>query len=316
MVYTDLGGTNEKVSAIGFGGWAIGGHGYGEVNDSQSISAIHKALDLGINFFDTADVYGFGHSEEVLSKALRNQIGKVVVGTKFGVRWDKNGKTFKDCSPVYVRKALEGSLRRLKTDCIPLYQLHWHDGITPLSDVFGTLFRLQDEGKIRHVGCSNIPHSVFYGSSAAGRVASAQLPYSLVYRDSSSDICLYRRQCGMTTIVYGVLSRGWLSGKYDKSSDFGDKDTRRTDSKFQDNLNQHGAIVEGIKNISAKYRKTSCQVAIRWVLDNPSISCALVGAKSKEQVLENCGAIGWDLQKDDWEHLGSLFHRGENEVGE
>jgi aryl-alcohol dehydrogenase-like predicted oxidoreductase len=306
MEFIHLGETGDKISVIGFGGWAIGGHGYGNVEDSQSIAAINKALDLGINIFDTADVYGFGHSEAVLSKALGPRIKDVVVSTKFGVRWDDSGRTYKDCSVGYLRKALEGSLRRLKTDCISLYQLHWHDGVTPLSDVFAALVHLQEEGKIRHIGCSNIPSSVFCDIAVSGKVVSAQLQFSLGFCQSLNDLAAYQEQHGMATLVYGVLMRGLLSGKYGRGSSFGERDTRGGDPNFWEDMDRNASIVEGIKKISSKYRKSPSQVAIRWVLGNSTVSCALVGIKSEEQVLENAGAVGWDLEREDWDYLSSL----------
>jgi aryl-alcohol dehydrogenase-like predicted oxidoreductase len=296
----------DRISVVGFGGWPIGGHGYGPVEDSRSVAAVHKALDLGITLFDTADVYGFGRSEEILAKALGRRIQDVVLATKFGVRWDGSGRTWKDCSPEYLRIALEGSLRRLKTDCLPLYQIHRHDGVTSLSDVFDALFRLREEGKIRHIGCSNIPSSVFRDTIISGKIDSAQLQYSLAYQDSSQDLVAYRGQDRMATLVYGVLARGLLTGKYGKNSIFGEGDTRGEDSNFRENMDRNSLIVHAIRKVSAKYRKTPGQVAIRWVLENPSVSCALVGVKSEEQVLENAGAVGWFLEKEDRDYLGAL----------
>ena len=310
MDYTNLGDTGEKISVIGFGGWAIGGHGYGAVEDSRSIAAIRRALDSGINFFDTADVYGFGHSEEVLSKALGPGIKDVVVATKFGVRWDESGRTIKDCSVGYLRNALEGSLKRLKTDCVSLYQLHWHDGVTPLSAVFEALLRLREEGKIRFIGCSNIPSSDFSRISGSGNVVSSQLKLSIVSRQSMKDLTEYHGRHGMTTLVYSVLARGLLSGKYGKGSRFGEHDTRGTDPDFRKNLDRNSEIIEGVKKVAAKYRKTPSQVAIRWVLEQPSVSCALVGVKTEEQVAENTGAAGWRLEKGDHEYLGALGGSG------
>lgn len=310
MEYADLGGAGEKISVVGFGGWAIGGHGYGKVEDTRSIVSIYKALDCGINLFDTADVYGFGHSEEILTKALGDRIKDVVVSTKFGVRWDDSGRTYKDCSVGYVRKAVEGSLRRLKTDCISLYQLHWHDGVTPLSDVFAALARLQEEGKIRHIGCSNIPSSVFSDMAVAGKVVSAQLQFSIGFCQSLNDLAAYRKRHGMATLVYGVLMRGLLSGKYGRSASFGEGDTRREDPNFREDMDRNASIVEGIIKISSKYCKSPSQVAIRWVLENTMVSCALVGIKSEEQVLENAGAVGWHLEKEDWDYLSSLGGSG------
>lgn len=313
MEYEKLGSTGTSISRIGFGCWAIGGHGYGDVEDPRSIAAIRRALDLGVTFFDTADVYGFGHSEEVLSKALETRIKDVIVATKFGVRWDESGRTVKDCSIGYIRKALEGSLRRLKTDCVTLYQLHWHDGVTPLSVVFEALFRLQEEGKIRHIGCSNIPSSVFRKISGSGNVASAQLQFSLVFRQSMEDLAVYHEQQGMATLVYGVLARGLLSGKYGQASKFGERDTRGTDPDFRKNLDRNAGMIEGVNKVSAKCRKTPSQVAIRWVLEHPSVSCALVGVKTEEQVSENAGAAGWRLEQEDRDYLDSLG--GSHEIG-
>jgi myo-inositol catabolism protein IolS len=310
MEFKHLGETGDKISVIGFGGWPMGGHGYGKVEASESIAAVHKALDMGINLFDTADVYGFGHSEEVLSKALGDRIQDVVLSTKFGVRWDESGRTYKDCSVGYIRKALEGSLRRLKTDSISLYQLHWHDGVTPLADVFAALVRFQEEGKIRHIGCSNIPSSVFREIAGLGKVVSAQLQFSLGFCKSWNDLAAYQERHGMATLVYGVLMRGLLSGKYGRGASFGERDTRGEDPNFREEIDRNARIVEGIKKISSKYRKSPSQVAIRWVLENPIVSCALVGIKSDEQASENAGAVGWHIEKEDWDYLRSLGEGG------
>lgn len=306
MIYTSLGQREDAISVIGFGGWAIGGHGYGKVDDSQSIVAVNKALDLGITIFDTADVYGFGHSEEVLGKALGRRVKDILVATKFGVRWNDSGKTVRDCSVAYIRQALEGSLGRLKTDCIPLYQLHWHDGVTPLSDVFEALQRLREEGKIRYVGCSNISTSDFRGSADTGTVVSAQLPFSVVSRQSSNDLDVYHRRYGMATLAYDVLARGLLSGKYGKDTRFREGDTRGRDPEFLENLDRNRAVVEGIRSVAVQYGRTPSQVAIRWVLEHPAVSCALVGMKTVEQVSENAGAVGWRLEEGDRAYLGSL----------
>ena len=149
MEYAKLGLSDLRVSRIGFGCWAIGGHGYGKTDDKESIKAIQKALHLGINFFDTADVYGFGHSEEILCKALGSQKDNVIIATKFGVNWDERGNTFYDCSPKRVTEALEGSLRRLKIDCIPVYQIHWYDNVSPILETLEVLKKYQESGKIQ-----------------------------------------------------------------------------------------------------------------------------------------------------------------------
>lgn len=307
MEYQKLGLTDLEVSRIGFGCWAIGGHGYGNVDDSESIKAIHKALDLGINFFDTADVYGFGHSEEILSKALCAQKDKVVIATKFGVAWDQNGKTFKDCRPKRLVKALEDSLMRLKLDCIPLYQVHWQDGKTLIEDVMEALLKCRDAGKIRYIGCSNLPLNLIERASRISHLASIQSHFNIAHQENELFLrdCYYGKQIG--TIAYGVLARGLFSGKYDNNSSFGANDTRSNDEDFkgvaiEKNLN----IVKELEKVGRQYQKTPSQVAIRWVLDTPFVTCCIIGAKSPSHVVTNIGAIGWQMDKVDLQFLSSL----------
>lgn len=176
MEYKKLGHSDIEVSRIGFGCWAIGGHGYGKVDDRDSMLAIQKAVDLGINFFDTADVYGFGHFEEILSKALGSKRHDVVIATKFGVNWDNNGKTFLDCSPGRIETAIDASLRRLKLEMIPLYQIHWYDNVTPLEEVLLQLKRCQEIGKIRYIGLSNFPIALLVEFLNTYSIEAIQMP--------------------------------------------------------------------------------------------------------------------------------------------
>ncbi len=304
MEYRRLGKTDLTVSRIGFGCWAIGGHGYGAVSDDGSIKAVQKALDLGINFFDTADVYGFGHSEEILGKALGGKRNEVIIATKFGVNWDKNKRTFKDCSPERVVEALEASLRRLKIDCIPLYQMHWHDGVTPIFETMEALLKCKEEGKIKYIGGSNFSFELTKEAMKTGTIDSIQLPYNVINKNWSDEIVHYVSELKLGVIAYQVLARGLLAGKFNKNTQFGPQDTRSFDkdfqgSKFIKNLN----IVRKMQKIALKYGKTTSQLTIRWVLDNPNVSCTLVGALTPIQVVDNCGALGWKIQLDDFESL-------------
>ena len=308
MEYKRLGSTNLEVSRIGFGCWAIGGHGYGSVDDSKSIKAIQKALDMGVNFFDTADVYGFGHSEEILGKALGGKRNEVIIATKFGVNWDKNKRTFKDCSPERVVEALEASLRRLKIDCIPLYQIHWHDEKTPIEDVMGTLLKCRDAGKILHIGCCNFSKDLILKASEILRVESYQCLYNLAKRQNENIIKDSSEELGISMLAYGVIGRGVFSAKYNKDSQFGENDTRMNDSDF------HGAqydknilIAEKLSEIGKKYGKSPAQVAIRWVLENSNVTCAITGSKTPEQVYENVGSTGWSLDQSDMELIDSVI---------
>jgi aryl-alcohol dehydrogenase-like predicted oxidoreductase len=304
--YQELRGTDLEVSKIGFGCWAIGGYDRDDVNDRDSIASIHKALDLGINFFDTADVYGFGYSEDILSKGLGSLRNKVVIATKFGVSWDENHNTYRDSSGKRAVEAIEESLRRLKIDCIPLYQIHWYDGKTPISETLEALEKCQKAGKIRHIGCSNFPYDLVLEANKTHRLRVIELMYSFAQRDLEADIKRSFEELEMGTIAYGVLGRGLFSGKYDANAKFGRCDSRSRDENFQgEKLQNNLDIVRVLKKVADKYDKTPSQVAIRWVLDNPCLTCALTGARRPEQIVDNAGALGWNLQEKDWELLAS-----------
>lgn len=301
MEFTILGKTDLSISRVGFGCWAIGGHGYGKVDDSDSMTAVHAALDAGINFFDTSDVYGLGHSETVLVKALGTRAKDVVIATKFGVRWDELGRTHRDCSPAHIVRAVESSLRRLKLDCIPLYQLNWYDGVTPLERIIETLEGCRAAGKIRYLGFSNM-NCLEWGNHLE-RFESSQIPYSLNDSRYSHELS-HIASAGLSALVYGVLSRGLFSGRYDLRRPYEEGDTRARDPNFSERLPSNLALLEKLKVLAAKYRRTAGQVAIRWVLDHPASICALVGMKTRDQVLENVDASGWRLEPEDWNWLG------------
>lgn len=304
MEYAKLGYTQLEVSRIGFGCWAIGGHGYGYVDDNVSKRAIRKALDLGINFFDTANIYGFGHSESLLSEALGEQRHEVVIATKVGLNWDREGRTYRDCSPRNILKSLEESLRRLKIDCIPLYQVHWHDDKTRIDDIMDTLGRCQASGKIRYIGCGSFPAELIDAACSLGKLVSMQALYNLKRRENEKTMenCFYRHKIGV--LSYQVLGRGLFSGKYGINSSFGENDTRNKDLEFGDKeLKKNIAISRVLEEVGARYGKSAVQTAIRWVLDKPFVTCALVGAKSPDQVEENAGALGWSLDEEDLKRL-------------
>jgi aryl-alcohol dehydrogenase-like predicted oxidoreductase len=304
MEYQKLGDTDLEVSKIGFGCWAIGGYNYDGVDDRDSVAAIHKALDLGINLFDTADVYGFGYSEKILSRGLGSLRDKVIIATKFGVAWDENNNTYRDCSGKRVIEALEGSLRRLKIACIPLYQIHCYDDSTPISETMESLEKCRKAGKIRHVGCSNFSFDLTLEANKVQKLESIQLLYSFAKRHLETDMQRCFEELKMGTVAYGVLGRGLFSGKYNLKAEFGKYDSRSRDENFHgEKLRKNLELVSVLRKIGMKYGKTPSQVAIRWVLDNPYMTCALTGIKRPEQIVENVGAVGWKLLKEDWKLL-------------
>jgi aryl-alcohol dehydrogenase-like predicted oxidoreductase len=306
MEYRTLGASDLAVSEIGFGGWAIGGHGYGKVDDRVSKEAVRKALDLGVNFFDTANVYGFGHSEIVLSEALGERRHEVVIATKVGVKLNREGNTYRDCSPRSIMESLEGSLRRLRLDCIPLYQIHWPDGKTRIGEIMEVLEKCREAGKIKHIGCCNLSLELIKEATCSGKLVSVQTLYNVKRRENEGTLrkCFYG--LGMGAITYEVLGRGLFSGRYGKSVSFGKNDTRTKEPEFyEDNLDANLNIGGLLAKVGERYGKSAAQVAIRWTLDKPFVTCALVGAKTPEQVEENVASVGCSLTEEDLEILDS-----------
>lgn len=307
MEYKELGTTAIKISRIGLGCWAIGGHGYGHVEEKKALRTVAQAFDMGINFFDTADVYGFGRSEELLSKGLGAHRYDAFIATKFGVRWNAKGEIHRDCSRKTIEEALEGSLRRLKLEAIPLYQVHWHDGITPIPEIMGTLKDFQDQGKIQFIGCTNFTLEMIEEAEKTAEISSVQSPFNVCERERKGllEECFFRK--GMGTVVYSVLARGFLSGKYSATSSFAEGDTRGRDlQRRREKILEIVHRMERLKQIGERYKKSPAQVAIKWVLDQAFITTAIVGAKDEEQVVENVQALHMNLSPEDQQMISDL----------
>lgn len=306
MEYITLKNSDLKVSRICMGGCPMGGHGWGNVQETELIDAVHTAVNGGINFFDTADTYGLGQSERILGKALGTHRKDVIVASKFGVRVG-GGKTVYDNSSAWIREALEGSLERLGTDYIDLYQVHYRDGVTPISEVVDTLEGLKKQGKIRYYGLSNIHQEDLEELQPyVGRFVSFQDEYSLACRKNETDMTLLSKKMEMTPLTWGSLGQGILTGKYNKDSKFASDDRRSREiyvnfhgKKFLKNLE----IVEVMKEIAAKHETSVASVAIRFILDYLPESVVLCGAKRSAQIMSNIEAIGWSLSQDEIEIL-------------
>jgi len=298
---------DDRISRLGLGGCPLGGHGWGKVDDSESLAAVRRAVDRGIAFFDTADVYGLGHSEEILAKGLGALRHKVVIASKFGVRRDAGGRTCKDISPLYLRTALEASLRRLRVDCIPLYYAHWPDGVTPVTEVMSELMRVREEGKIRWIGLSNFSSPEVEQALAVGPVHAVQAQFSLLARRSAADLLPVVRRSKTALVTWGSLAQGMLTGEFDARSIFAADDRRSRYEAFQGAAYRTNlAAVEVVKQVAERYGKTPAQVAIRWLLDTPGVGAVLFGAKRPAQVDENLGADGWRLDDADYRLLEQL----------
>jgi aryl-alcohol dehydrogenase-like predicted oxidoreductase len=304
-----LGTNGPHLTEIGFGAWAIGGaweYGWGKVDDTTSISAIHKALDLGINWIDTAAVYGLGHSEEIVGKAVQEKRDKVFIATKCSQVWDDNGKVRTHLGPASMRKEIAASLRRLQTDYIDLYQIHWPDWATPVEDSWNEMAKFKAEGKVRYIGVSNFSVDLLERCEKITHVQSLQPIYNMLERQIEPGIIPLCKAHGIGIVAYSPMQSGLLTGSFDMKK-LPPDDWRIVHSeKFRKPKYSRGlALVEQLRPLAAKYGKTVGQLAINWVLRNGVVTSAIVGAKTAAQVENNVLAVGWeisdeDMRKIDW----------------
>jgi aryl-alcohol dehydrogenase-like predicted oxidoreductase len=292
------------------GGCPMGGYGWGNTSEQELIGAVHKALEMGITMFDTADTYGLGQSEKTLGKALGGRRSDVIIASKFGVRI-KNGKTFYDNSRAWICEACDDSLKRLGTDYIDIYQVHYRDGVTPLDEVVDTLERLKVDGKIRYYGLSNIhKEDAEEIKPYIGRFVTFQDEYSLACRKNEDDILEMAKQLDMNPLTWGSLGQGVLTGKYTRDNvNFGSDDRRSRDIYVNfhgEKLEKNLRIVDVMKNIAEKYHKSVPAVAIRFILDYIPDSIVLCGAKRPSQVEGNAEGMDWILKKEDIQMLNDI----------
>jgi aryl-alcohol dehydrogenase-like predicted oxidoreductase len=296
MTVNQLGNSDLYISPLGFGAWAIGGSGWefgwGEQDDQASISAIHRALSLGVNWIDTAAVYGMGHSEEVVASALKAWSGpRPYVFTKCGLRWDEQGYVHRSLIADSIRGECEDSLRRLGVDVIDLYQIHWPT--EDLEEGWGAMAELQKEGKVRWIGVSNFNVEEMRRAQAIAPITSLQPPYSLVRREAEEEILPYCRAEGIGVIVYSPMASGLLTGAMtrDRAANLPDSDWRSRDVEFHEpRLTKNLALVERLRTVSEFHGRVPGQVAIAWALHNPAVTGAIVGARNTKQVEETAGA--------------------------
>jgi aryl-alcohol dehydrogenase-like predicted oxidoreductase len=300
-----LGNSDLNITPIGFGSWAIGGagweFGWGEQDDKASIAAIHRALELGINWIDTAAVYGMGHSEEAVAAALKSWPGpRPYVFTKCGLRWDERGYVHRTLQAESIRRECEDSLRRLNVETLDLYQIHW-----PTEDLeqgWTEMARLQKEGKVRWIGVSNFDTGQLRRANEIASVTSLQPPYSLIRREIESDVLPYCRSEGIGVIVYSPMASGLLTGAMTReriaklpASDWRSRDEEFTEPRLSKNL----ALLERLRKVGEKYGRPPGQIAIAWTLRNPAVTAAIVGARNADQVEKNVGAANVTLSNAD-----------------
>jgi myo-inositol catabolism protein IolS len=318
MEYRPFGKTGMQVSAIGFGCWEIGG-GYGSIEEEQFIHAVNRALDLGVNCFDTAEAYGFGASEKSLAKALGARRKDAIVVTKFGIGY-KEAPNFRDSGRARAMASVEKSLQNLNTDYVDVYMVHWPDVNTPLEETMRALDDIVKQGKARAVGISNFRLEQIKTSMRTRRIDVAQYCWNIFDRRMQKEIFPYCAEHGIGVMAYGSLAYGLLTGTFSESTDFGNDDWRARRGRMGAiNLFQHLfgpeyfpknlKVVEDLKSIAAKYGKTLPQLALRWTLSNPVVSTALVGCRNVDEVNDNLGALGWSISDADMKAIDDSFAR-------
>lgn len=297
-----LGESRIEVSVLALGTWAMGAtvETWGHVDDRESIAAIHQAIDCGINLIDTAPIYGLGHSEEIVGKAIKGRRNDVVLATKCGLLFPASPQNppMRSLSPASIRRECEDSLRRLQTDYIDLYQCHWPDPDTPIRETMGALTSLLAEGKIRAIGVSNFSTELITAAREYGPIHALQPPFSMLDRHAADDLIPYCTERHIAVIPYGPLAKGLLAGKFSADSQFQDvrsRDPEFLGARYRRNLR----AVEKLRPFAEKYGKTLAQLAINWTVYHPGVTAPIVGAKRPSQVSENAGGTGWSLSAED-----------------
>ena len=310
MRYTRFGQTDLEVSRICFGTWQFGGD-WGSNEEQDLTDAIRRALELGVNFFDTAQAYGFGVSEQLLGKALEPEIKNsredVILATKGGLRI-VGDQLLRDASPDWLRQGVEDSLRYLGTDYIDLYQVHWPDHETPFEETANALEELVKEGKIRYVGVSNFDANQMAELEKTRKLDGLQPPYHLFRRDIEEDILPYCREHGVGVLVYGPMAHGLLSGKMTPDQEFDEDDWRGQSDLFQgDNFRKNLEKVEELKKFAEERDHTVAQLAVAWTLANPAVDVAIVGARRPDHIEGTATAAEFDLSEDDLREIEDIM---------
>ena len=311
MTKPEIKGTGRYIGRYGFGCAATGGHGWGEDTGMQAIEAVRVAYDYGIDFFDNADVYGLGISEERLCKALGANRHKVVIATKGGLIWNRaKGKSERNCARDHLISAVEASLRRLKLDSIPLYYVHWPDEATSIEEIMSTLIRLRESGKIQAIGLSNFSSEDVLLACRIGSVAAVQVRLNLLMLDNAEHYLGLCRDHGMVLVAWGGLCDGLLTGKYTRDTRFPANDHRSRAPHFQGNkFIQNLEIVQQLSKISSMLGISLSSLALRSLASMYEQVCVLFGAKTPEQAEENCSDLNMSLAEDALEKIQAIIKK-------
>jgi len=320
MKTRQLGATDLHLSEIGFGAWAIGGgdwaFGWGPQDDQEAIDAIRHSLDLGVNWIDTAAVYGLGHSEELVAKAVEGIRNEVIIATKCSLIWDENREVGDSLRRESVRREAENSLRRLNTDVIDLYQIHWPSDDEHIEEGWDEIGRLIEEGKIRYGGVSNFLVGHLERAHAIHPVSSLQPPYSMLRRGIENSQLPWCAEHNTGVVAYSPMASGLLTGKFDINR-VAENDWRHRAPEFKEpNLTANLDLVEGLRPIAEKYGKTVAQLSVAWVLRRPEVTSAIVGARRPSQIEETVGASGWEIEAEDLDQIENLLSARAQQISE
>ena len=307
MQTRQLGFTDLHLTTVGLGAWAMGGggwkFGWGAQDDQESIDTIHRALDLGVNWVDTAPVYGTGHSEEVLGKALKTAGKKAIVATKCGRSWDETRTPYPNLKADTIRKEIESSLKRLGVETIDLYQIHWPQPDEDIEEAWGVIADAVKAGKIRYAGVCNFNPSQIKRLQAIHPVASLQPPYSMLVRGVETELLQFCAENKIGVVVYSPMQKGILTEKFTRDFVDGlaaDDHRKNSDAQFKEPaLSKNLKLVEGLRPIAHAEGKTVAQLAIAWVLRRPEVTAAIVGARRPSQIEETASGGDWALSEKD-----------------
>ncbi len=318
-----LGSSDLNLSVIGLGAWAIGGsgwaYGWGDQSDKNSVEAIKRSLDLGVNWIDTAPVYGLGHSEEIVGKAIKGLRDKFYIATKCGLIWDAKGKLGYDLSAQSVKKEVENSLARLKISYIDLYQIHWPFPDDKIEEAWEEIMRLKDEGKIRYGGVSNFNVPQIQRILKIGPVVSLQPPYNMLNRAIEKDIINFCADSNIGIVAYSPMSCGLLTGKYDgaKISSLPEDDWRKKENgEFREpKLEVNLWLIEELKKVADKLDITVAQLSLAWVINREAVTAAITGTRNKKQIEETAPASGIILSVAIMDRIGKLLKIRDEKLG-
>lgn len=309
----NLGAADLKLTTVGLGTWAMGGpwqFGWGPQDDGDAVAAILKAVELGINWIDTAAVYGLGHSEELVGKALKQVRQKPFIATKCGLLWNEKKEKVSCLDPESIRRECEDSLKRLGIEAIDLYQMHWPEPESDIEEGWGEMARLQKQGKVRYIGVSNFNISQLERIHKIAPVASLQPPYSMLHREAENGLFDYCSKNNIGVITYSPMQRGLLTGKFNKKrfSQLAPDDHRLFSGDFKEpQFSATLELVEQLRPIAGRNGITLAQLAIAWVLRRPEVTAAIVGARRPEQIIETAPASDFEFAAEDIEEIEKLL---------